>query len=356
MSKRKYGCNSTDEDSDDDEGREANARHFFHGKRWPNLLLHAPETLNPAFKGKTEARLRLELDLCLALRSVYLQEYGEVVFSIAGMCPSVVPYRCVARIVDVEGGHRHCGYRVQSDLCPLPTPPNEEEVDGGGPHYRARRLRRMDVEGAVVHATWIRSHLLFVSPPAKFDLGVAMVERAAMTLTKVAFMLRSATLALAKDMGAVGDALAADARALAKVKPAPRLQPLSRRFDPLDRIPAEDRFLEGAKSEARLAFEDEVIGVLDWRIASAHPNYHYVTEVMVSVTGEWGRLPVINPAAASNAPGVVNLRSIELSLMQGVPTPEALADALMAARGMEEAGAALLCAVRRLRSRASSEP
>ena len=330
----------TTEDDDDDE---ALCARFFHARKFP-LLLELSST------GKSEPRLRLELDLYKTFRCVYLQSEVDTVFSIAPMIPDVGPYRCVAREVDFAHKHSVMGHRSKSMLQPLVSAEQAAYLRSlwPGPLRLARTIQQIEINGAVTRSSWILSHLHVQGAGASFAMAIAMVHRTALTLTRVAFDMRASALALAQHMRR-HDLLTAE-----DVQPEHPLQPLSLRYQITHDVPSSLLVPMHAKSEARVAFEDAVVRVLDWRVARARDVYDATSEIMVSLTGAVGRLPCGDPTRASSAPGTVNLRRLSMCLVGEGRTAEAIAGAFIAAHGMEEAGHVLLRAVQRLH--ASGDP
>ena len=354
------------EEEEDDEDEDACER-FLYRKRRPS------SSPNPL-----DTRLRLEYELLRTFSCMHLQLDADLSISVASRYSTNSEYYYpVLRGIDLVH-HRTCywwrllSHRRQAEDEELAPFPSAAQLAPMAPFRRERTLQQMEIEASLVRASTILRHLLL--DPSKqtqeadissLRRAVELVERAAMTLTKVAFVMRAATLALAQHLRTADTILSRDAERLACVAPAPPLQPLARRHHSFYRIMQKGGLLlpDEVKSEARLAFEDAVIDVLDWRIARARDEIHAdgyvdVMTLMVSVTGQRSSLPHQDHNRPPSDPGTINLTYVT-GRMVNLPRTRSARDgeldevmtlALMIARGMEEAGHALLRAAQLLRA------
>ena len=338
---KKQKTKTTAEDED-----EADCARFFHEKIWPTLVSRRPEAL-----------LRLEYELCRTFAPIYIGgPDAELILTTKTFgVPFSAPYHAVLRDVDLEG-HSHqrtsLPWHRGAELAdfPLIAAASSEKGGEGGPLRRARTLHKLEMDAAVVRTSWIIGHMLY-TPQAGASLpkAVEMVERAAMTLTKNAFSMRAAALALSQHMAVTERLLLLLEDRHAPASSSSKPQPLARRprhvyrENPLLLVPLEE------KSGPRLAFEDEVFRVLDWRITHSH-------DALMEDQG----FPDAGTVLVSNGDtrlmrSAVPLERLERLLVHRGDAFEAMRGALTAARWLEEAGYALLRAAQRLRRSGTCE-
>ena len=179
---------------------------------------------------------------------------------------------------------------------------------------------------------------------ASFGKAVALVERAAQTLALAAHDMRAAALALAAHMGCTAEVLAADADALAALRP--RSGP-PRRAPNLGRdglIGNPHALTDAAKSASRLAFEARVCDVFDWRVGIAGTDYIDRGKVVVTANGAREFFGEMTPERRAEA-GAVLLEHLALLFADHGHTEAALRQMLMVARGLEAAAVELAGAV-----------
>jgi len=330
---------------DDDD--ELACMRFFTERRHPKEPLPVPFRPGHAHViRKPEARVRLEFELYASFHFAHLNGIQDMRLNLGSPCEHFGPYNGVLRASDRREGV-HIG---RSELMPFLALEAQSALRAQqGPWRYARSLWQSEKDAALVQTSWILRSMQRVPDGEPFlKTAVFFTERAAMTLARIAFVMRERALALAQHMGELGEALRADARNLAGVRAEHPLQPLARRarveylsphFLPLER-----------KSAARIAFEDEVMAVFDWRVAMAEASMvcSNQSEVMVSLTGAHA-LPCSVVEEESHMPGAVNLARLEWLLVREGRTLDAVVGALMAARGFEAASHALMRAVQRFR-------
>ena len=140
-----------------------------------NVRAKKAALLPPQHAGKSNARLRLEWHCYLTLHRIYMQGNDDIVIGLgAGGLPHTLapsPYDRVALDCETECEWVN-GYLCQGEVKPLPAPNADLRV-----------LQR----AATVRTNWIMAHF-WISPShhdiASFDKAVALVERAAQTLSK----------------------------------------------------------------------------------------------------------------------------------------------------------------------------
>ena len=220
------------------------------------------------------------------------------------------------------------------------------------PYTLARQVHANELQGALVHSTWIQA-CFGLAPTVTMPVTTSsegedralaacllLVHRTAMTLTKVAFRVRSAALALAQNMGNVDAVLAADASAVAALRAEHPLQVS------LPRFPSSSSYLydalEHQKSDARIGFEAEVRRVLDWcvtpAIATPEGGIGGVVVCLSGLRKAWH----VADAEERRRGGMVPVADVMTALSRHGQTYDAVVRALMVARGFEHAAHALV--------------
>ena len=289
--------------------------------------------------GKSLERLRLEWECYRALHNLFLQTDDSLVLSAHGTGSILVPapYDRVALVHEV---HPEWIFAYRCHGKPQPCPPAPSDV--AYPYTCARVEYERTQRASVVHTAWIMSHL-FLDPArnadASLDHGVALVQRAAMTLAWNAQRFRATALALAQHMRVVEAVLALDAYADGG---APLMMMMRPNVFRDDGTPF-------TKSPARLAFERRVCRVFDWRVTMPYGNFSsHLSDVVISVAGlrrEWSQ------TTPDERVGAVLLRHTMDELVEPEGrTEEALVQMLMAARGLDAASHELADAVAAFKS------
>ena len=317
---------------------------------------------------KSEARLELERELFLALSCIYLHHHvcehdaasmlllNNVAFSLGRCDADLGPYELYGRPVDREG-HRRV-FRLGFGL-PYPFLSDDHvralrEEEHMPPYTLARQVHDNELQGALVHSTWIQAcfglaptvNMPFMGSEGEEDRALAacmlLVHRTAMTLTKVAFRVRAAALALAQDMGNVDAVLAADAEAVAALRAEHPWQVSLPRFPSSSVVASSYDALERQKRDARIGFEAEVLRVLDWCVTPAIATRDGgIGGVVVCLSG------LRKPWHAADAEeqrrgGMVPVADVMTALSRHGQTCDAVIRALMVARGFEHAAHALV--------------
>jgi len=169
---------------------------------------------------KSPARMRRELDLHNAMVWIYVDPLlTDLVFSIGGRFAPPHKYRRVA--VHADFVQRTAG--VVADGLPLDFADLSDrttalvDLDERYPHLKAKAVFLSELNAAPVSRRSVLRALTYGGR------GRPVLERAAMTLAKVAHGLRRAALALAQNDLDTDAILDADARAIAALQPAPPL-------------------------------------------------------------------------------------------------------------------------------------
>ena len=326
--------------------READAKAFF--ARRVRRSSSPPERAMPP---RSKARLRLEWQCYLTLHRVYMQNNDDMVLGVGAcglrMGAAPPPYDRVALECEVESEWVN-GYLCQGEVKPIAKA--RAEPHPRYPHACARTDLRALQRAATVRTSWIMAHF-WVSPEhheiARFDKAVALVERAAQTLSKTADDMRAAALALAAHLGCTAAVLAADARALARLVVVPAVAParLAPHLCRDELLASRYTLKDAAKGAPRRAFEARVCAVFDWRVGIAGPRYLDRDKIAVTVTGAPQQHVLLMTEQERAEAGAVLLEDLAQTLLTGNEEEAALPQLLMVARAFQGAAMELADAV-----------
>ena len=258
--------------------------------------------------------------LHVALSCVYLHSNDHVVLSLGQPHVDYKHYRAVLSKQDVYG-RAVLGYMTQGRVL---DPPVLEMCE------TEERYRSLDHDAACVHTEWLFAHMLLLPEeehPADFQEAVRLAERASDTMLRISLQIREAALAVAERLGI-------------EVTDGAPLVPEHPLHVAIPRLPYNFKQLMGRmvdrqhKSEARIAFETEIMDVFSFGIRVAE---RWSGKVMLCTTGLRKRYNQMTAEERASSGSVV-LGHIMSDLLDDELVESAVRDSLVAARALEHLG------------------
>jgi hypothetical protein len=295
------------------------------------MMRHEPQTK----RQKKEPAVRREALLAkarlhAALLSIYLQESDDLVLS-RGCSSGYLHHKAAyASVVDelgpeCENGEFVLGYMAQGHV--------KGWAKDGSDEYS-----HQNQEAAFVRTNWIWAHLLFrgkgEDDGPQIKEGVALVERAAETMTWVSEQLQARAQGLAALLGVEPEAEAKlGVEVGAEVSYTSRLPFV---FQEGYRQKSKHMLSQEEKSEARLAFEGAVGEVFCFRVCNSGPHWIDISDAVVSSTGLQGKTYSKMSEKERKASGSVKMNELIEDLLadDSARVERAINGALVASRGL----------------------